>query len=463
MSKVTHEHVVRSAVISGGNSLSTMKEMVKLLKDNTILVPSPLRLLRLTNGLTCERGDLCQHRKNGNKPKKVNFIRPGYGVFVCWNCLTNDITAELKIGNAMLENPRILRATYGRRYYLFAEPFYDTSGERASAIVSVEELKSFNDETQAVEEHLRKMDEANVWSSKSSEIIACFETAVKDYGRRKKEQDIANEKRKNAALNKKIDRVKKVTEMVKETLPETPWKEFIFSCRYNKQISSCMVFSCGLIQTIMEQCTARPASVTKKAIKEIGREVTNDIEFIWKSNFLNFIFLSNDEETEPFEYSIRSYMERNYTPKDIMLHDQFSLTVLELLKQGRHFEAMAARFRGIYVTISSEYLSKAFAEYIVPNPLPPADDDNTMTRTGAIQLAERIWERTRVVFASKTEIINTRFRESCKEQFILCRSMYNLLYQMAVEEGISDNSQYQYDRMISEYLETLRREGSASI
>ena len=57
--RVTHEAVVRSAVLSGGVATKTIQRMTFLLELRAIWVPSPLRLLRLVNGRSCERGDLC--------------------------------------------------------------------------------------------------------------------------------------------------------------------------------------------------------------------------------------------------------------------------------------------------------------------------------------------------------------------------------------------------------------------
>jgi len=51
---VTTKMVVQSALIHGGHAKKTMEELYKLMKNQSIYPPSPLRLLRLANGKTCE-------------------------------------------------------------------------------------------------------------------------------------------------------------------------------------------------------------------------------------------------------------------------------------------------------------------------------------------------------------------------------------------------------------------------
>mmetsp|Transcript_55974 Transcript_55974/g.135422 ORF Transcript_55974/g.135422 Transcript_55974/m.135422 type:complete len:167 (+) Transcript_55974:244-744(+) len=75
---VTTEIVVKSALIHGGHARRTMEELYQLMSQHSIHVPSPLRLLRLANGKRCK---FCCG-------EKVNFVRPGLGVFACWECIT---------------------------------------------------------------------------------------------------------------------------------------------------------------------------------------------------------------------------------------------------------------------------------------------------------------------------------------------------------------------------------------
>jgi hypothetical protein len=75
---VTTKMVVSSALIHGGNAKKTIEELYALMSNHSMHVPSPLRLLRLANGKYCE---FC--------PAKTNHVRPGVGVFACWDCLVS--------------------------------------------------------------------------------------------------------------------------------------------------------------------------------------------------------------------------------------------------------------------------------------------------------------------------------------------------------------------------------------
>ena len=82
--RITHEAVVRSAVLSGGVATKTIQRMTFLLELRAIWVPSPLRLLRLVNGRSCERGDLCCYRDPNNT--LICYFVHGPGLFFCGGC-----------------------------------------------------------------------------------------------------------------------------------------------------------------------------------------------------------------------------------------------------------------------------------------------------------------------------------------------------------------------------------------
>jgi len=78
LNAVTTPLVVRSAMIHGGLGKKSMEEIHVLMSKHSMHVPSPLRLLRIANGKRCE---FCVK-------SKCNHVRPGIGVFACWDCVT---------------------------------------------------------------------------------------------------------------------------------------------------------------------------------------------------------------------------------------------------------------------------------------------------------------------------------------------------------------------------------------
>ena len=75
---LTIETVMKSAMITGGHAMTTLEEILVLINAKSIHPPSAVRLLCLINGIRCE---ICNEHP-------VNHARKGYGIFVCWHCVT---------------------------------------------------------------------------------------------------------------------------------------------------------------------------------------------------------------------------------------------------------------------------------------------------------------------------------------------------------------------------------------
>ena len=151
MARLSHETVVRSVLISGGgHGKTTLRSILALVcgqkafpdswppfretSQGRIWIPSPLRLLRLCLGRTCE-----MPRCSG----KVNHIRPEWGLFACWPCTLNS-TLEVKSARQWscygpaLKHPRTCRAD-GK--FLWKQSLVK-GNERVGPIVTVDGLQS---------------------------------------------------------------------------------------------------------------------------------------------------------------------------------------------------------------------------------------------------------------------------------------------------------------------------------
>ena len=123
MARLSPETVVRSVLISGGeHGKATLRSILELVCgqkafpdswspyreacEGRIWIPSPLRLLRLCLGRTCEMPRCSQ---------KVNHVRPEWGLFACWSC-TLGSTLEVKSAKQRscygpaLKHPRTCRS-----------------------------------------------------------------------------------------------------------------------------------------------------------------------------------------------------------------------------------------------------------------------------------------------------------------------------------------------------------------
>ena len=153
---LTVETVVKSALIHGGRANKSMEEIHALTSNHSIHVPSALRLLRISNGKRCEICNGC----------RVNHVRPGTGVFACWDCITlknqsnvyephwrgehnwrgaaltrpwKTTWVRFRQNNSkytrVFNHPRVAGNQYGRNYYMLSNHLTDRSGERVGAIV----------------------------------------------------------------------------------------------------------------------------------------------------------------------------------------------------------------------------------------------------------------------------------------------------------------------------------------
>lgn len=85
MSNLSVEVVINSAMMAGGNAKETVDEIQRLMCTGAIYPPSALRLLCLINGRLCE---ICGINR-------VKHVRRGYGINVCWKCVTSGDTTEI--------------------------------------------------------------------------------------------------------------------------------------------------------------------------------------------------------------------------------------------------------------------------------------------------------------------------------------------------------------------------------
>lgn len=479
---VTHEHVVRSAMISGGNAKRTMTELSYLIKRQSIVIPSPLRLLRLTNGRYCEHGALqCE---NGEK-KKVSHVRPGQGIFLCWECLTKS-TEKLGSNNTMLENPRVLRSEYGRHSYVMSSPFIDLSGERAGSLLSYSEYCDLIGEQQgkskSIKQHLEELDKngTNPWGHMHATIVECFETAQKDKEGRDKESSADDFKRKSAALAKRIEKVKVWVAMVESFLAVptststtgsqdgNPWLEHLLLCNYKnptlpgdalfiKTTEPCGAFACPLVDIKLRHVAISPSKGNKKKMRGIAIQLRGEMELIWSKKFHDFTFLSDDAEKEPFEYALRVHLQKICTVKDLLNRRNINETTIDLIRQDRLLEAVR--------TLFGADIPNAFAEAMVSSTenIPTRTHfDSTptraLTRTNEMDMAKTLWWG---LFELNNESISRDLKSAYTSQYSRSASAFARLLPLAKEyvDFVWNNVYKRVERQEDDETEIARVKG----
>ena len=96
---------------NGGRSKKSLENLLRLIRLQAIYIPTPLRLLRIINGVRCE---FCN---NGY----THYLRPNAGVMACWDCLCKRQPNEF---GATGEQFNSLSARWHKVLYLYGKgPF----------------------------------------------------------------------------------------------------------------------------------------------------------------------------------------------------------------------------------------------------------------------------------------------------------------------------------------------------
>jgi hypothetical protein len=274
--KLSTTLVVRSALMSGGNGAATIKELYPLMKSKSIHPPSPQRLLRLVNGKLCEH---CLSRK-------VNHIRPHYGVLVCWDCLTENLTTMLRQTSrdfkklpgyrTITEYERVVANRYGTKLYCWANPLTSRHGQ-----VKIGPLVTFGQIERAA--HAYKNDipiealfDENSFPPESDyqEFVTAYEESKEDAkGAQKYRMDKkANAKRKTAQvkMTKSLEIVAKL-----QVLLDEPWNLFCLQHEPTHWTgkSPCLRFHSPLVYKMLEEYVTSPSKAKPKVLKEIASKL----------------------------------------------------------------------------------------------------------------------------------------------------------------------------------------------
>lgn len=123
---LSHPSVVSAAIVKGGHASKTVQLMLtSVFEQQTVYLPSPVRLLALCVNRSCEAP---------NCVRRVNHVRPHFGLLLCWECLCRG-NHKLFADDPFFENNRVARQTYRCSAFLRSVPFVDTTGEHCGPVI----------------------------------------------------------------------------------------------------------------------------------------------------------------------------------------------------------------------------------------------------------------------------------------------------------------------------------------
>ena len=290
VSRLTHKHVVRSALMTGGNSKQSMKYIVEygMLKKLTIWVPSPVRLLRITCGKKCER---CYRR--------VQDVHFAYGVFMCRKCEPKlSKQASSRKWFPYLDADRVASCenralSYGgsthyggfSSAHFWREPTQDKLGERIGPLVTYQCLqtlmkdKKFPTAEDKVQECLRHCDvEQPAAKENAKEIMDTYYDTLKSSEIRQKEKaKMKEEAKRKFDENKRSKADVLLANILNRLEGDVPWKTRIIDHRNWDSSKHKYTFDHPKINEILEPVCSAPSKVTKTMIVEISEQLLPEV------------------------------------------------------------------------------------------------------------------------------------------------------------------------------------------
>lgn len=258
-------HVVRAALYRGGHAKTNLERILCLLRSKKILVPSPMRLLRLCVGKYCEH---CQDRR-------VNYVSKYFGVFFCKDCLErggfvrllrrNDCSLHSNLSHLYV----IPEGFYGIQ--IWAKPYRDNLGNRCGPLLSLEcRLKSGEAHQQDLF-ILRKKDKI-----RRSNHLKIMEMTYRQHLDAANECLLTNRLQKYlasiAAQERRNQRIAAMIEALHEELGEVPWKAVLLSHEWVQTGSRDQIdFLVPLAREVLSETVVAPSKATRSKVKGLSK------------------------------------------------------------------------------------------------------------------------------------------------------------------------------------------------
>lgn len=367
MSLLRHEHVVRSAMMQGGHSKTSMERLVPLIEKRCIWIPSPIRMLRLVNGRTCER--CCRGR--------VHLVSDHYGVFFCFHgCIQNNSTKGVAFNNRwspfLVDQPRIAKSAYSSSAYIWMRPYTDKSGERCGPLISMVEMERTMRGDGTVEDLLREKDAIDKHKHAVSAISQVFKDSTEAAARRIEER----KQRKNEASAQASDRRKTkilgIIQTLHAELEDVPWKDVALAYRWKKSNSKEVPsFDCGLTNELLREYSSAPSKASKKKLKEVTRSLRASFEIVENKGFHDFSFLS---DTNPVERAVKEFCIANF-PNYTILRTLNDRTLRQIQTCTTSSELMRELI-SLTLTLKNANLGAILAPAIVSSTVGAIQSDN---------------------------------------------------------------------------------------
>ena len=283
---VRPNHIVQSALYHGGHPKTNMERVLDLLRRGKILMPSPLRLLRLCNGRLCE---VCQK-------KRVNLVSRDFGVFFCKGCLESRVSMLRRYDPDVYQHVSHLyvipEGCHGLK--VWAKPFRDSEGNFCGPKISLQcrLLGDVGDECK----ELALQREQDVRLRKT--FLPLLEESFKVHSDPAKTRILAHRLEKfmasTAAQEKRNQRISLAIAALSKELVNMPWKEELLQHEWIEDGSKKRVlFFCPLARETLEHHLTAPSKLSKSKIRYLALQLRLRMSYFEAFQLHDFAFLLN--------------------------------------------------------------------------------------------------------------------------------------------------------------------------
>ncbi|KAL7567144.1 hypothetical protein ACA910_009470 [Epithemia clementina (nom. ined.)] len=282
-----HDHVVKAALYQGGHAKSNLERVLVMIRGpHRILVPTPLRFLRLCVGRLCE---CCQQ-------KRVNFVSQHFGVFFCKECLEKEgYVVLLRRFDPLYKHVAHLYVIPEGCHAIkvWARPYVDGDGDLCGPLFSLESQMKTDEISQS---SLTKLREKNMERRKA--LLPLIENAYKKHLEPAHERLLMEQAAKYmasvAAQQKKIRKIKLAIQSLSRELGNVPWKSQVLAHQWVEFRSSQRVeFSAPMARSILRSDMSAPSRLTKARIRKLASLLRQGVTLFEEHQLHDFSFFSD--------------------------------------------------------------------------------------------------------------------------------------------------------------------------
>ena len=339
--EISPRATIRAAVFTQGSSRKTIDSIINSVRSRCIFTPSAFRLLRLTNGVRCERMEKCfGFNFFTQKSRTLKHMNPNdLGMFICYECENLTTARILKDTQWILSNERVATTDHWQHKMITSfdnKQFYSEvgSGEKIGPLFSLRDIKQI---TNSIDDYSTRM---ATLQEDVLEICDCIDNnlptasnLVQLYDEAVEEQKIWEQKRKKELKRKKresnkilLEGLQNIYRKLEELLDDNDMpfmKEVALQCTWkrNLDLGVSIQFDCALTRPILTHFRGpfgydSPGKTTNLMIQKAASKIRSQFNILHSKDFFSFTFLKRVSNS--FRRAMYKYCHERISPSKIL-------------------------------------------------------------------------------------------------------------------------------------------------